>query len=58
VALHPQTILVTKYVGAPVIDPFGYPVRLRTAIKLRYKNAKWIRTIEVTNTFREMFWSK
>jgi DMSO/TMAO reductase YedYZ molybdopterin-dependent catalytic subunit len=57
-ALHPQTILATKYAGAPITDPFGFPLRLRTAIKLGYKNAKWIRTIEVTNTFRPTFWSK
>jgi DMSO/TMAO reductase YedYZ molybdopterin-dependent catalytic subunit len=57
-ALHPQTILATKYAGAPIADPFGYPLRLRTAVKLGYKNAKWIRTIEVTNTFRPTFWSR
>lgn len=57
-ALHPQSILATKYAGAPITDPFGYPLRLRTAVKLGYKNAKWIKTIEVTNTFRPTFWSK
>jgi DMSO/TMAO reductase YedYZ molybdopterin-dependent catalytic subunit len=57
-ALHPQTILATKYAGAPITDPFGYPLRLRTAVKLGYKNAKWIEAIEVTNTFRPTFWSK
>jgi DMSO/TMAO reductase YedYZ molybdopterin-dependent catalytic subunit len=57
-ALHPQTILATKYAGAPVTDPFGFPLRLRSAVKLGYKNAKWIRAIEVTNTFRPTFWSK
>ncbi len=57
-ALHPQTILATKYAGDLITDPFGYPLRLRTAVKLGYKNAKWIRAIEVTNTFRETFWSK
>jgi len=57
-ALHPQTILATKYAGEIIGDPFGYPLRLRTAVKLGYKNAKWIRAIEVTNTFRETFWSK
>ncbi len=57
-ALHPQTILATKYAGALLADPFGYPLRLRTSTKLGYKNAKWIRTIEVTNDFRETFWSK
>jgi DMSO/TMAO reductase YedYZ molybdopterin-dependent catalytic subunit len=57
-ALHPQTILATKYAGDVITDPFGYPLRLRTSIKLGYKNAKWIKAIEVTNTFRETFWSK
>ncbi len=30
-------------------DPFGFPLRLRTAVKLGFKNAKWIAAIEVTN---------
>jgi DMSO/TMAO reductase YedYZ molybdopterin-dependent catalytic subunit len=57
-ALHPQTILATKYAGEPITDPFGYPLRLRTSTKLGYKNAKWIKAIEVSNDFRETFWSK
>jgi DMSO/TMAO reductase YedYZ molybdopterin-dependent catalytic subunit len=57
-ALHPQTILATKYAGGPITDPFGFPLRLRTSTKLGYKNAKWIKAIEVTNDFRETFWSK
>ena len=57
-ALHPQTILATKYAGDRLADPFGFPMRLRTSTKLGYKNPKWIRAIEVTNDFRETFWSK
>jgi DMSO/TMAO reductase YedYZ molybdopterin-dependent catalytic subunit len=57
-ALHPQTILATKYAGEKLADPFGYPLRLRTSTKLGYKNAKWIKAIEVANAFRETFWSK
>jgi DMSO/TMAO reductase YedYZ molybdopterin-dependent catalytic subunit len=57
-ALHPQTILATKYAGDVLADPFGYPLRLRTSTKLGYKNAKWIKAIEVSNDFRETFWSK
>jgi len=57
-ALHPQTILATKYAGDILGDPFGYPLRLRTSTKLGYKNAKWIKAIEVTNDFRETFWSQ
>jgi DMSO/TMAO reductase YedYZ molybdopterin-dependent catalytic subunit len=55
-ALHPQTILATKYAGEPITDPYGAPLRLRTAIKLGYKNAKWVRAIEVTNTYPGGFW--
>jgi len=57
-ALHPQTILATKYAGDILADPFGYPMRLRTSTKLGYKNAKWVKAIEVSNDFRETFWSK
>jgi DMSO/TMAO reductase YedYZ molybdopterin-dependent catalytic subunit len=57
-ALHPQTILATKYAGEIIGDPFGYPLRLRTATKLGYKNAKWIKAIEVSNQFRETYWSE
>jgi DMSO/TMAO reductase YedYZ molybdopterin-dependent catalytic subunit len=57
-ALHPQTILATRYAGEIITDPFGYPLRLRTSTKLGYKNAKWIMAMEVTNQFTETFWSK
>jgi DMSO/TMAO reductase YedYZ molybdopterin-dependent catalytic subunit len=57
-ALHPQTILATKYAGDIIGDPFGYPLRLRTSTKLGYKNAKWVKAIEVTNDFRETYWSE
>ncbi len=57
-ALHPQTILATKYAREPITDPFGFPLRLRTATKLGFKNAKWITAMEVTNTFIPTFWSK
>ena len=55
-ALHAQTILATKYAGEPIAVPFGAPLRLRTAVKLGYKNPKWIRAIEVTNTYPGGFW--
>jgi DMSO/TMAO reductase YedYZ molybdopterin-dependent catalytic subunit len=56
-ALHPQTILATRYAREPITDPFGFPLRLRTSTKLGFKNAKWITAIEVTNTFPSTFWS-
>ena len=53
-ALHPQTILATKYAKEPITDPFGFPLRLRTATKLGFKNAKWVTAgIEVTNDWSE-----
>lgn len=55
-ALHPQTLLATKYGGETLADPFGYPMRLRTAIKLGYKNPKWVTAIEVTNTYPGGYW--
>jgi DMSO/TMAO reductase YedYZ molybdopterin-dependent catalytic subunit len=57
-ALHPQTILATKYAKEIITDPFGYPLRLRTATKLGFKNAKWIMAMEVTNDFPDTFWHK
>ena len=57
-ALHPQTILATRYAKETITDPFGFPLRLRTSTKLGYKNAKWVKAIEVTNTFTETFWSQ
>lgn len=55
-ALHPQTLLATKYARETMPDPFGYPLRLRTATKLGFKNPKWITALEVTNTYRGGYW--
>ncbi|MGP0088699.1 MAG: molybdopterin-dependent oxidoreductase [Xanthobacteraceae bacterium] len=55
-ALHPQTILATKYARQPITDPFGFPLRLRTATKLGFKNPKWITSMEVTNTYPGGYW--
>jgi len=57
-ALHPQTMLATKYAKQPIGDPFGFPLRLRTATKLGFKNAKWLTAIEVTNTFPDTYYRK
>jgi DMSO/TMAO reductase YedYZ molybdopterin-dependent catalytic subunit len=37
-------------------DPFGFPLRLRTAVKLGFKNPKWIVAMEVTNDWRGGYW--
>ena len=55
-ALHPQTLLALKYGGETLADPFGYPMRLRMATKLGYKNPKWVTAIEVTNKYPGGYW--
>jgi len=55
-ALHPQTILATRYAKEPIADPFGFPLRLRTATKLGFKNPKWIVSMAVTNDFPDSFY--
>jgi DMSO/TMAO reductase YedYZ molybdopterin-dependent catalytic subunit len=55
-ALHPQTILATKYARSPITDPFGFPLRLRTATKLGFKNPKYITAMEVTNDYPGGYW--
>jgi DMSO/TMAO reductase YedYZ molybdopterin-dependent catalytic subunit len=55
-ALHPQTILATKYAREAITDPYGYPLRLRTSTKLGFKNPKWITAIEVTNLYPGGYW--
>ncbi len=55
-ALHPQTLLATRYAGEALADPFGFPLRLRMSTKLGYKNPKWITAIEVTNTYPGGYW--
>ena len=57
-ALHPQTLLATRYAGETLPDPFGFPLRLRTAVKLGYKNPKWITAIEVTNAYPGGYWER
>ena len=57
-ALHPQTLLALKYGNDTLTDPFGYPVRLRMATKLGYKNPKWVTAIEVTNTYHPGYWEQ
>ena len=54
----PQTMLALQYADETLADPFGYPLRLRMATKLGYKNPKWITAIEVTNTYPGGFWEE
>ncbi len=56
-ALHPQTILATKYAREALPDPFGAPLRLRTSTKLGFKNPKWITAMEVSNNRGGDYWA-
>jgi DMSO/TMAO reductase YedYZ molybdopterin-dependent catalytic subunit len=55
-ALHPQTILATHYDGAPLPLEFGFPMRLKTPLKLGFKQPKWITAMVVTNTKPGGYW--
>ncbi|MDZ4791916.1 MAG: molybdopterin-dependent oxidoreductase [Hyphomicrobiales bacterium] len=55
-ALHPQTILATQYADKPLLLPFGFPMRLKTPLKLGFKQPKWIVSLEVTNDYRGGYW--
>ena len=57
-ALHPQTLLATRYADDVLADPFGFPLRLRMSTKLGYKNPKWITAIEVSNVRPDDMWNK
>jgi DMSO/TMAO reductase YedYZ molybdopterin-dependent catalytic subunit len=55
-ALHPQTHLALTYDGQVLPAKYGYPVKLRMATKLGYKNPKHILAIYVTNTYPGGYW--
>jgi DMSO/TMAO reductase YedYZ molybdopterin-dependent catalytic subunit len=57
-ALHPQTILATHYAGQPLPDAYGFPVRLKTPVKLGFKQPKWIVAMEVTNVYPGGYWEE
>jgi DMSO/TMAO reductase YedYZ molybdopterin-dependent catalytic subunit len=55
-ALHAQTQLTTKYAGETLDKYFGFPIRLKAATKLGFKQPKQITAIEVTNTRPGGYW--
>jgi len=57
-ALHPQTILALDFDQQALTPEWGSPLRLRIPIKLGFKSAKNLQSIEVTNTFPSGFWEK
>ncbi|WP_299783226.1 molybdopterin-dependent oxidoreductase [uncultured Roseobacter sp.] len=50
-AMHPQTILAFGMNGSALPVPNGAPLRLRVERQLGYKMAKYIRAIEVVDSF-------
>jgi len=55
-ALHPQTLLTFRISDEVLAPKYGYPLRLRIATKLGFKNPKWITAMYVTNRFPGGFW--
>ncbi|MCW5698155.1 MAG: molybdopterin-dependent oxidoreductase [Bauldia sp.] len=53
-AFHPQTILAHEMNGAPLTIPHGAPLRLRVERQLGYKHAKFVRSIEVVESFDQI----
>lgn len=57
-AFHPQTILAYAMNGAPLPVANGAPVRLRVERQLGYKMAKYVHTIELTDSFATLGFGK
>jgi len=50
-AMHPQTLIAYAMNGKPLDVPHGAPLRLRVERQLGYKQAKYIRRIQLVNSF-------
>ncbi len=53
-AFHPQTIVAYDMNGAPLGVPHGAPLRLRVERQLGYKMPKYLREIEVVDSFAKI----
>ncbi len=51
---HPQTQLALYFNGQPVPADYGGPVRLRIPTQLAYKSTKWVRSIELVDSFKRI----
>ncbi len=49
-ALHPKTLLALDFAGKSLAVEYGFPLRLREPTKLRFKNARYIAAIFVSDT--------
>jgi hypothetical protein len=55
---HPQALLVTEMMGAPLTQFHGAPLRLHMPTKYGYKQIKRIGLISYTNTKPDDYWTK
>jgi len=53
-AMHPQTLIAYDMNGKPLDVPHGAPLRLRVEQQLGYKQAKYIRHIQLVSDFRRI----
>ena len=58
VCRHPQTLLVTEMMGAPLTQFHGAPLRLHMPTKYGYKQIKRIGLISYTNRKPDDYWTK
>jgi hypothetical protein len=58
VCRHPQTLLVTEMMGAPLTQFHGAPLRLHMPTKYGYKQIKRIALISYTKTKPDDYWTK
>jgi DMSO/TMAO reductase YedYZ molybdopterin-dependent catalytic subunit len=54
---HPQTLLVTEMMGAPLTQLHGAPLRLHMPIKYGYKQIKRIALIRYMDTKPDDYWT-
>ncbi len=55
---HPQALLVTEMMGAPLTQPHGAPLRLHMPTKYGYKQIKRIGLIAYTNDKPDDYWTR
>jgi hypothetical protein len=58
VCRHPQTLLVTEMMGAPLTQFHGAPLRLHMPTKYGYKQIKRIALISYTDSKPDDYWTK
>ena len=56
-ALHPQTQMTFKFDNKLLPRAYGFPMKIRTPVKLGFKQPKYVVAMEVTNVNRGGYWS-